>query len=336
MTGQQAMPSASSTPETAVLLDVRDLTVAFRTSRGTIHAANGVSFAVARGHTLGLVGESGSGKSVTLRAVIGLVPPPGQILRGEVRFDGRDLVQAPRGVLQGVRGRDIGMIFQDPMGGLTPVLSVGSQLTEVLRVKSGLSSRAAASRAEELLHRVGIRSAHDRLRAYPHQLSGGMAQRIMIALAIAANPRLLLADEPTTALDVSVQDQVLSLLEDLRLEFDMGMLIVSHDLGVIARACDEVAVIYAGHVLESGSVTEVLRHSRHPYTRMLLATIPSLRTSGVREPLVTIAGQLPELAGLPPGCPFAPRCGFARTECAAIPVVLDASSRAHGSACPFV
>ncbi len=317
-------------------LEVRGLTVAFPTGRGTIYPAQGISFEVARGRTLGLVGESGSGKSVTLRALIGMVPPPGRIVRGQVLLDGRDLVQASSRYLQSVRGRDIGMIFQDPTASLNPVLSIGDQLSETLRVKVGLNRRAAISRAAELLDRVGIRPARARLNAYPHQFSGGMAQRAMIALATAANPRFLLADEPTTALDVSVQDQILSLLEDLRLETGMGMIIVSHDLGVIARTSDDVAVMYAGHLLERGTVDEVLRQPRHPYTRMLLATVPSLRPNVERKLLPTIAGQLPDLAGLGNGCPFASRCSFVRPACADVPMVLDAPIQGHGSACPFV
>jgi oligopeptide/dipeptide ABC transporter ATP-binding protein len=331
----QREDSAAATTR-AILLDVRDLTVAFPTPRGLIYPARQVSFQVSTGQTLGLVGESGSGKSVTLRAILGLIPNPGRIIAGQVLLEGRDLVTAPPSALQSIRGNDVAMIFQDPMASLNPVLSVGDQLSETLRIKLGLGRRAAMDRAEELLHRVGIRPAKGRLKAYPHQLSGGMAQRVMIALAIAGNPRLLLADEPTTALDVSVQDQVLSLLEELRLESGMSMIIVSHDIGVVARSCDNVAVMYGGSLLERGSVDEVLREPRHPYTRMLLATVPSLRPNVERKQLASIGGQLPDLAGLTRGCPFATRCSFVRPECADIPVSLDQPGRAHGSACPFV
>jgi peptide/nickel transport system ATP-binding protein len=318
------------------ILDVLDLTVAFPTPRGVVLASNHVSFDVSRGRTLGLVGESGSGKSVSLRAIVRLVPPPGRILAGHVIFEHSDLTRASHAVLQAIRGRSIAMIFQDPTACLNPVHSIGYQLTETLRAKLGLGGRAAMSRAADLLDQVGIRPAHARLLAYPHQLSGGMAQRVMIALAIAASPGLLLADEPTTALDVSVQDQILSLLEDLRLETSMAMLIVSHDLGVIARACDDVAVMYAGRILERGSVAEVLRAPRHPYTQMLLATLPSLRPNVEGRPLPAIAGQLPDLVDVTAGCPFAPRCGFARTECRTTPMAIDVPSPGHGSACPFV
>ena len=332
-----AGPGAGATPvEGDALLEVQDLTVAFPSPGGTVYPVNEVSFKVARGRTLGLVGESGSGKSVTLRTLIGLVPSPGWVVRGQVLFDGQDLRQATPRHLQEVRGRDIAMIFQDPTASLNPVLTIGDQLSETLRVKAGLTRRTAESRAEELLYRVGIRPPRARLRAYPHQISGGMAQRVMIALAIAASPKLLLADEPTPALDVSVQDQILSLLEDLRLEMEMSMLIVSHDLGVIARACDDVAVMYASRLLERGTVDEVLRKPRHPYTRMLLATIPGLRPNTERKSLATISGQLPDLVDSAQGCPFAPRCAFARPECANVPMSLDAQSGSHRSACPFV
>jgi peptide/nickel transport system ATP-binding protein len=322
-------------PAMPILLRVEDLSVTFPTPRGTIYPARGISFEVSAGRTLGLVGESGSGKSVTLRALIGLVPPPGKIAGGRVLLEGRDLVRASSRELQAVRGTEIGMIFQDPTASLNPVLSIGDQLTETLRVKLGLDRRAAMARAEDLLKRVEIRPPRERLAAYPHQFSGGMAQRVMIALAIAANPKILLADEPTTALDVSVQDQVLSLLADLATEKQMGMIIVSHDIGVIARACDDVAVMYAGRLMERGGVHEVLRAPLHPYTRMLLATIPTLRPNVERKPLLTIAGQLPDLAKMVPGCPFAPRCEFARSECAEIPVTLDPPGGHHVSACPF-
>jgi oligopeptide/dipeptide ABC transporter ATP-binding protein len=319
----------------APLLDVRGLSVAFPSPHGTIFAAHDISFAVASGRTLGIVGESGSGKSVTLRALIRLVPNPGRIVGGQIVFEGRDLVTATNRELQAVRGKAIAMIFQDPMASLNPVLSVGDQLREMLRVKAGLGRRAAEARAIQLLDRVGIRPAAARLRAFPHEFSGGMAQRVMIALALAADPRLLLADEPTTALDVSVQDQILSLLEDIRLETGMAMVIVSHDLGVIARTCDDVAVVYAGRLVERGTVDEVLRAPRHPYTRLLLATIPSLRPNVDRRQLVTIAGHLPDLASVVQGCPFASRCEFVRAECGSVPMTLDTPSPVHGSACPF-
>jgi oligopeptide/dipeptide ABC transporter ATP-binding protein len=329
-----ALPTPVADADVRPILEVRDLTVTFPTQRGTIRPVHGASFSVAQGQTLGIVGESGSGKSVTLRALLGLVPPPGRIESGHVRFEGRELVGASGSALRAMRGRDIGMIFQDPMASLNPVLTVGDQLSEVIRVKLGLGRRAAQDRAAELFERVGIHPARTRLRAYPHQFSGGMAQRVMIAIAISTHPRLLLADEPTTALDVSVQDQVLDLLEDLRREEGMSMIIVSHDIGVVARTCDAVAVMYAGTLLERGTVDAVLRRPRHPYTRMLLATVPSMRPNVEGTRLTSIAGQLPDLATLTTGCPFAPRCGQALPSCSSLEIALDEAADGHASACP--
>jgi oligopeptide/dipeptide ABC transporter ATP-binding protein len=328
--------AAAGAPVSAPLLDVRALSVAFPGPRGAIYAAHDVSFAVARGRSLGLVGESGSGKSVTLRALLRLVSAPGRIVAGQVVFEGRDLMTASPQVLRSIRGKDIAMIFQDPMASLNPVLTVGDQLSETLRLKMGLGRKAAEDRAVGLLDRVGIPSARARMRAHPHEFSGGMAQRVMIAIALGPNPKLLLADEPTTALDVSVQDQILTLLEDLRAETGMAIVIVSHDLGVIARACDDVMAMYAGRLLERGTVDEVLREPRHPYTRLLLATIPSLRPNINRTQLATITGTMPNLADVVLGCPFASRCEFVRPGCEAVPMTLDAPSPMHGSACPFV
>ena len=320
--------------ERGAILDVTDLTVMFPTERGAIRPVHDVTFSVEHGQTLGIVGESGSGKSVSLRALLVLVPSPGRIESGHIRFEGRELVGATAAELRAMRGRDIGMIFQDPMASLNPVLTVGDQLTEVIRVKLGLGRRAATDRAVELFERVGIHPASTRLRSYPHQFSGGMAQRVMIAIAVATRPRLLLADEPTTALDVSVQDQVLDLLEDLRREEGMSMIIVSHDIGIIARTCDAVAVMYAGRLLERGTVDQVLRRPRHPYTRMLLATVPSLKPNVDGTRLTSIAGQLPDLATLTMGCPFAPRCAQALPSCSTLDLTLDQPTDAHVSACP--
>jgi len=317
------------------MVEVRGLTVAFPAQGGAIRPVRGVTFGVAGARTLGIVGESGSGKSMTLRAVLGMVPRPGLIESGSVLLGGQELVGAPPALLQSIRGSQIGMIFQDPMASLNPVLSVGDQLSEVIRVKLGLGHRAAADRAAELFDRVGIKPARDRLRAYPHEFSGGMAQRVMIAIAIALKPKVLLADEPTTALDVSVQDQVLELLEFLRDEDGMSMIIVSHDIGVIARMCDDVAVMYGGQILELGSVDEVLRQPRHPYTRMLLATVPSLDARSGRR-LASIPGQLPDLATVAAGCPYVGRCPSARDACSSLVVALDAPMGRHASACPFV
>jgi peptide/nickel transport system ATP-binding protein len=317
------------------LLDVRGLTIGFPAGEGLLLAADRVDFQVAAGRTVGLVGESGCGKSVTLRSLLGLVPYPGEILTGEIRWQGEDLRAASKRRLGELRGREISMIFQDPTACLNPVFTVGDQIVETLRKRAGLGRAEARTRAVELLDRVGVPSARRRLDAYPHQLSGGMRQRVMIAIAISTRPKLLLADEPTTALDVTIQEQILSLLVEFQQENGMGIVLVSHDLGVISETCDEVVVMYAGRVLEAGANDAVMRAPRHPYTRGLIQAMPSLEVSDLPPP-APIPGQPPNLANLPPGCPFAPRCGFTQPECASIPVTLDAEPDAHGSACPFV
>ncbi|ADB53494.1 ABC transporter ATP-binding protein [Conexibacter woesei] len=318
------------------LLDVSGLTIGFPTSTGHALAADGVGFGVDAGETLGLVGESGCGKSVSLRSLLGVIPRPGRVLGGTAMWRGeRDLLDASRGDWRAVRGREIAMIFQDPQQSLNPVYSIGDQLVEVLTKRAGRTRRDARARAVELLDRVGIPSARERLRDYPHQLSGGMRQRVMIAIAIACEPALLLADEPTTALDVTIQDQILSLLADLQAESGMALILVSHDLGVIGQACDRVSVMYAGRVVESGDVDEVLLAPRHPYTRGLLAAVPAMPGEQRSERIAAIPGQPPTIADLPPGCSFAPRCGLARAECALVPMELDRRAGAHRSACPF-
>jgi oligopeptide/dipeptide ABC transporter ATP-binding protein len=289
-----------------------------------------------RGRTLGLVGESGCGKSVTLRAVMGLVPRPGAVIGGSVRLQGRELVGMNDDQLTDIRGSAVSMIFQDPSTSLDPVLSIGDQIAETLRSKLGLDGPAADGRALELLDRVGIPEPRRRLRDYPHQLSGGMRQRVMIALAIAPRPALLLADEPTTALDVSVQDQILALLADIREEDGMAMILVSHDVGVIAENCEDVAVMYAGYIVERGTAATVLGDASHPYTRGLLAALPEVSDVGTRRPLVPIPGQPPNIASLPGGCPFAPRCPAVRRACAEVDMHLELRADGHRTACPFV
>ena len=319
----------------APLLAVNDLTVAFPRLRGHVLSANGVRLAVWPGQTLGLVGESGCGKSVTLRAIMGMVPRPGQIIDGEILWRGTDLTQAGSRELQRVRGREISMIFQDPAASLTPLLTIGDQLVEVLRVKLGLGKRSAEERALVLLERVGIPSARVRMREYSHHLSGGMRQRVMIALAIACEPALLLADEPTTALDVTIQNQILALLMELQRESNMAIILVSHDLGVIAGTCDAVTVMYAGYVVESGARDAVVTASKHPYTRGLLASVPSLDDLDGSSRRLTIAGQPPDLAALPKGCPFKPRCPVARDGCTDVDMSLGPDLADHLTACPF-
>jgi oligopeptide/dipeptide ABC transporter ATP-binding protein len=317
------------------LLEVRDLTIAFPAGETPLLAADRVAFNVKAGSTVGLVGESGCGKSVTLRSLLGMVPYPGEVLGGEILFEGEDLVGASKQRIAAVRGSEISMIFQDPTSCLNPVFTVGDQMIETLRKRAGMGKREARDRAVELLDRVGVPSPEKRLRSYPHQFSGGMRQRVMIAIAISARPKLLLADEPTTALDVTTQEQILSLLLEFQAEDGMAIVLVSHDLGVIAETCDEVVVMYAGRMLEAGYSAPVMRAPRHPYTHGLIQAMPSLE---VREgvPPAPIPGQPPNLADLPPGCPFQPRCEFRRDECASIPVTLDRTLEDRGTACPFV
>ncbi|HET6447583.1 MAG TPA: ABC transporter ATP-binding protein, partial [Conexibacter sp.] len=314
----------------APLLEVSGLRIGFPTHEGVALAADGVEFSVRAGETLGLVGESGCGKSVSLRSLVGAVPVPGRVLGGTALWRGeRDLLTLARDELREVRGKQIAMIFQDPQESLNPVYSVGDQLLEVLTKRLGMRRAEARTRAVELLDHVGIPSAQRRLRDYPHHLSGGQRQRVMIALAIACRPALLLADEPTTALDVTIQDQILSLLADLQAELGMAVILVSHDLGVIAQSCDRVAVMYAGHVVEGGEVDEVLLAPRHPYTAGLLAAVPRMPEQGRAATLEAIGGQPPVITNLPPGCAFAPRCKHAREDCVEVPMTLDDPPNGH-------
>ena len=294
-----------------------------------------MSFTLERGATLALVGESGSGKSMTCRSIIGLVPKPGEVIEGRIVFDGRDLLQLSPGELRGVRGRDIGMVFQDPTASLNPVYKVGDQIVEVLKIKGGMNTREATRRAIELLDRVGIASPETQFHAYPHEMSGGMRQRAMIASAIATEPMLLIADEPTAALDVTVQAQIMALLTELQEDTGMAMIVVSHDFGVIAQHCDQVAVMYAGYIVEQAPVQEIFDHPNHPYTQALLASIPHLDPVK-RSDVVPVQGQPPELSRLPPGCPFGPRCGFVRDGCDSVPMSLQVVGPDHSTACPFV
>jgi peptide/nickel transport system ATP-binding protein/oligopeptide transport system ATP-binding protein len=295
------------------LLDVRDLRVEIPLTRGTVHAVQGASFTVEAGQALGLVGESGCGKSMTLRAILGLLPHPGQITGGEVRFEGDDLANADAKRLRDVRGARIGIIFQEPMTALNPVMRVGDQIAEGPRVHLGKSRSAAQKTALELMRKVGIPDPARRARAYPHELSGGMRQRVMIAIALSCEPRLILCDEPTTALDVTIQDQILKLLSAMRRDLGVSVVFVTHDLAVVAETCERIAVMYAGQVVETGTVDEVFRAPRHPYTLGLLRSVP--RFDVVRQTLDSIPGQPPDLVAPPTGCPFQPRCGFAREDC---------------------
>jgi oligopeptide/dipeptide ABC transporter ATP-binding protein len=297
------------------LLELSDLHVEFSTYGGVVKAVRGVSLDLARGRTLAVVGESGCGKSVTFQAAMGLIPtPPGRVTRGSVRFDGTELVGATVATLNRVRGKEVGMIFQDPMTSLNPTMKVGHQITEALRFHEGLSGAAARTRAIELLERVRIPEARVRVDHYPFQFSGGMRQRVMIAMAIACSPKLLVADEPTTALDVTVQAQILDLLRDLQREHGMAIVLITHDLGVVAQMADEVAVMYAGQIVERGSVDDVFYRPAHPYTLGLQQAMPS-DAEGTRARLEPIEGSPPDLFGPPPGCPYSARCPWAMTVC---------------------
>ncbi|MFC5146191.1 ABC transporter ATP-binding protein [Streptomyces aureoversilis] len=291
-------------------LSVRDLYVRFATEDGTVRAVDGLSFTLERGRTLGIVGESGSGKSVTNLAVLGLHDPRTTEIRGEVRLDGQELTGAPESVLEKLRGNKVAMVFQDSLTALSPYYTVGRQIAEPYRKHTGASRREARLRAVEMLRRVGITDPALRVDDYPHQFSGGMRQRAMIAMALVCDPELLIADEPTTALDVTVQAQILDLLKELQQQTGAAIVLVTHDLGVVAGTVDDLLVMYAGRAVEQGPVREVLRAPRHPYTWGLLGSMPRL-SSDVGQPLVPIPGTPPSLLAPPPGCPFHPRCAYA-------------------------
>jgi len=297
------------------VLDVRGLKTVFQTRGGEVHAVNSVSFHLRPGELLGVVGESGSGKSVTMMSLIGLLPsPPADVRAGEVLLDGRDILHVSAEELRSIRGARIGFIFQDPMTSLNPVFTVGNQIMEPLREHMGMTRAEAKARAAELLDLVGIPDAEKRLASYPHQFSGGMRQRVMIAIALACEPRVLIADEPTTALDVTIQAQILELVRDLRQKLGMAIIWITHDLGVIAGIADRVMVMYGGQVVEQAPVKDLFARPQHPYTRALLKTVPHL--AGPREDrLQVIEGQPPIMMAAPAACPFAPRCAHAFDRC---------------------
>jgi peptide/nickel transport system ATP-binding protein len=311
-------------------LRVRGLTTRFHTPRGVLTAVYDVAFDVRAGEVLGLVGESGSGKSVTLRSILGLIRPPGEVT-GSVLWRGEDLIAMPERRRRAVRGRDIAMIFQEPMTALNPVLPVRMQIEENLKAHTRLGPRERRERAVELLDLVGIPAAGRRIDDYPHQFSGGMRQRAMIAIALASEPKLLLADEPTTALDVTIQDQILKLLLELRERLGMSIILVTHDLGVVAQTCDRMAVMYAGRVVESGPVGSVFAAPRHAYTLGLLGSVP--RGGAERRPLRSIEGMPPPLTDVPEGCAFHPRCRFATARCRASRPVLEPAGTDRLVAC---
>ncbi len=310
-------PMASSTP----LLRVRDLVTSFRTDNGVLRAVDEVSFDVPEGATLGIVGESGCGKSVTALSILRLIPyPQGSIERGKVELRGKDILALSEREMQDVRGNEISMIFQEPMTSLNPVYTVGAQIIEAIRLHQKKSRREARERAIEMLRLVGIPSPDTNVEAYPHQLSGGMRQRVMIAMALACEPSLLIADEPTTALDVTIQAQILALLADLKKKLGMGVVLITHDLGVVAEVASHVVVMYAGRIVESAPVKRLFSHPRHPYTRGLLRSLPSFdalekSADGKRTRLPVIEGIVPDLLALPSGCRFADRCPMVIEEC---------------------
>ncbi len=314
------------------LLDVQGLTTAFMTGRGEITAIEEVSFSLKEGEILGIVGESGSGKSVTALTIMGLLPtPPARIAAGKVLFQGKELTKLSSREMQRIRGPGIAMIFQEPMTSLNPVFSIGDQIMETIKAHENLPAAALHKRAIDMLDKVGIPSAARRLDDYPHQMSGGQRQRVMIAIALACNPKLLIADEPTTALDVTIQAQILDLLMDLRDEFRMAIMIITHNMGVIAETADRVLVMYAGRVIEEAPVARVFDHPIHPYTRGLLECVPSINEDRAR--LIAIPGTLPDPARRPPGCRYSVRCRYAQPSCsdALPPLILEEAD--HWAAC---
>ena len=315
------------------LLEVRDLNVEFRTHYGVINAVNGISYTLDRGETLAILGESGSGKSVSAQAIMGLIDsPPGFVTGGQIIFQGQDLLRDSR-LQRKVRGQKITMVFQDALSSLNPVFTVGWQIAEQLRVHSGMGRKDARAKAVELMERVKIPSAAARINDYPHQFSGGMRQRVMIAMALALDPEVLIADEPTTALDVTVQAQVMDILDELQRETGMGLILITHDLGVVTDVADKVSVMYAGRIVEEGEVGEMFRNPAHPYTEGLMASIPRVTQKG--QQLIPITGAPPNLAKIPPGCPFHPRCPYMRDRCTTEEPPLERVLPGRHSACHY-
>ena len=334
--GQVESPSPSHRESSAPLLELSDLKTHFFTRDGVARAVDGVSFTVDSGETLGIVGESGCVKSVTALSILRLIPdPPGRIVGGSVRFAGRDLLRLAESEMRDIRGNEISMVFQEPMTSLNPVLTIGRQISETLMRHQDLYARAADTRAVEMLHLVQIPEAERRARQYPHELSGGMRQRVMIAIALACNPKLLIADEPTTALDVTIQAQILDLMRALKARIDAAIILITHDLGVVAEMADRVVVMYAGRKVEEAPVRALFRRPRHPYTIGLLAAVPRLGATLGREPgpLAEIPGVVPSLREPIIGCAFAPRCAYVTPRCRREAPSLEAKAPAHLAAC---
>jgi peptide/nickel transport system ATP-binding protein len=314
------------------LLDVVDLHTVFPTEEGIAKAVDGVSFSLAKGKTLGMVGESGCGKSVTALSILRLVPPPGSVVAGRILYQGRDLLGLSEREMRAVRGNEIAMIFQEPMTSLNPVFTVGDQIGEAVELHQKTGRRETRERVLEMLRLVEIPEPARRIDEYPHQLSGGMRQRIMIAMALSCNPKLLIADEPTTALDVTIQAQILDLLEGLQERLGMALLLITHDLGIVAQHADEVAILYAGRVVERAPVIEIFARPRHPYTRGLLESIPKVGAAKAKR-LNAIPGTVPQLTKLPSGCRYRDRCPMAIADCAAVDPPLEEKAPGHVAAC---
>jgi oligopeptide transport system ATP-binding protein len=316
------------------LLEVRNLTTRFHTREGVVHAVNGISYELEEGETLGIVGESGSGKSVSVLSLMRLIPePPGRIEEGQVIFEGRDLLQGSKEEIRHIRGNNIAMVFQDPMTSLNPVLTIGRHLREPLQLHLGMSETEARARSVELLELVGIPGAEERLDDFPHQFSGGMRQRVMIAMGLACDPQILIADEPTTGLDVTIEAQITELVERLQQELGMAVIWITHDLAVVARLADRVAVMYAGHIVEKAEVEQLYEDPRHPYTLGLLGSIPRLDEAR-KEWLTPIAGLPPNLTDIPRGCPFRSRCPYSIQKCEEErPLLIETHTPDHQSAC---
>lgn len=315
------------------ILEVKDLHVSFHTYAGEVQAVRGVNFHVNKGEAVAIVGESGCGKSVTAQSIMKLIPmPPGEIKRGQILFNGQDLVKKSNREMEAIRGKEIGMIFQDPMTSLNPTMTIGNQIMEGLTKHQGMSRTAARDRALELLRLVGIPQPDKRLHQYPHEFSGGMRQRVMIAIALACNPKLLIADEPTTALDVTIQAQILDLMKTLQKKMDTSIILITHDLGVVAEMCDRVIVMYAGKVVETGTVDDIFYRPQHPYTKGLLRSVPRLDLNK-DEPLIPIYGTPPDLLRPPAGCGFTARCEAAMRVCQEYDPELQEVGRNHHAAC---
>jgi len=316
------------------LIDVRDLKTHFYVRGGVARAVDGVTFSIDPGKTLGMVGESGCGKSVTALSLLRLVPdPPGKIVAGEIRMRGESLLDLPEKEMRKIRGNAISMIFQEPMTSLNPVFTIGSQISEVFRIHQGMSRKQAFEASVKMLETVRMPEARIRAKEYPHQMSGGMRQRVMIAMALACNPALLIADEPTTALDVTVQAQILILMKELQEEFGSSILMITHDLGVVAETCDEVAVMYAGQIVEHAGVQSLFKRALHPYTQGLMLSVPQLGAIGRGERLTPIAGNVPDPGNFPTGCRFHPRCPFAEDRCKTEEPKLESAGDGHEVRC---